>query len=153
MVSIRSDDIRGRWGRLIDNLASFIGIEVSGTISGLNLNIASGIIVPVISGNTISLTSGLIANQISGSSINIQSGLVVPVISGTSLNIQSGIVGGTVTVSGLTTFNGSMNIGAGASCISFSGLQMLPTMGANMVIWASGTTIRAMTTNKIRRHC
>ena len=35
MVSIRSDDIRGRWGRLIDNTASFTSLDLSGQTSGI----------------------------------------------------------------------------------------------------------------------
>ncbi len=43
--------------------------------------------------------------------------------------------------------NSQLTIGAGASGISFSGLQMLPTMGApNYVVWVSGSTYRAMNT-------
>mgnify|MGYP001603941551 CR=1 FL=1 len=189
MGSTRSDDIRGRWGRLIDNIASFTSLDLSGqsssilfTISGqaLTTNISglvsgfaigpttvvagsatfsqvivqSGITAQQISGSSLNLQSGLVAQQISGASLNVSglifgagsgltlsvSGITSSVISGSTLNLQSGAVAGSVTVSGTTLLQGITTIGAAASGIVFSGLQMLPTMALpSYIVWVSGT--------------
>ena len=177
MVSIRSDDIRGRWGRLIDNTASFTSLDLSGQASSILVTISGQALTTNVSGlvsgfsigpttivagsatfSQVIVQSGLVAQQISGAALNVSglifgagsginltvSGITSSVISGSTLNLQSGAVAGAVTVSGTTLLQGVTTIGAGASGISFSGLQMLPTMGPSQVIvWASGSSYRA----------
>ena len=139
MVSIRSDDIRGRWGRLIDNTASFTSIDLSGQASSL-LSIISGQVI---------VSSGVVASisgQISGFSINpttIDAGSATF----SSVIVQSGVVAGSVTISGVALLNGVITIEAAASGFTYSGMQMLPCIGSSrFVIWESGGTVKSIDT-------
>jgi hypothetical protein len=151
MGSTRSDDIRGRWGRLIDNTASFTSLDLSGQASSMLAIISgqvvanSGVVTSIsgqISGFSINPTtilggsatfasvivqSGLTAQEISSSTVNT-SGLIFGPASGVTLNIQSGVVAGSLIVSGAATFADTVTF-SGAATFSDGTIRLLNSSG------------------------